>query len=392
LAFISERSPQTDCIMLTADDRTETVVRAVKLGAYDYLVKPITPNRLLHTLGRALERRRLLDTLLLRSEGALQTTLRNPAAFGEIVTANPRMLTVLHEAEMHAASDIPVLIVGETGVGKELLARGIHRASPRGNKPFVAVNMLAVPPTLFESEFFGHARGAFTGADKDRDGLLTQADGGVLFLDEIADLSFEVQGKLLQLLQDRQYRPVGRTATLSANVRFIAATNRDLGAAMKSGRFRRDLYYRLQFATLRVPPLRGRLDDLPLLANAFLSRLNNARIAEPALAALGHHTYPGNVRELQGLLQAAANLADGGMIQASHLRLPEATPPPTPRASAKTVGEASDTNVAESLATIEQQHIMRVYESVNRNKTAAAKILGIGLRTLHRKLAEYGEM
>jgi two-component system response regulator AtoC len=364
LQIIKERSPETECIMVTAHQSIPLVIRAIKLGAYDYLVKPTTPENVSHTLDRALERRRLLEALRLRSDEA-QEALRQPEAFRDFVTADRHTLGILREAELHAASQIPILITGETGVGKEVLARAIHTASRRSGGPFVPINMLAVAATLFESEFFGHAR------------------GGTLFLDEIGDLSLDSQGKLLRILQEGEYVPVGKTRPERADVRIVAATNQDLDRLVATRRFRKDLLYRLQFAHLRLPPLRKRKEDIPLLAQRLLGGLvahPNVELSEPAELALLGHDWPGNVRELKGALEAAANLAEGATIEPRHLRLP----------AGKTVAEKAPAGgPLEPLAEVERRHILAVYEAVGQNKSQAARVLEIGLQTLHRKLQAY---
>jgi two-component system response regulator AtoC len=388
LRIIKERSPATECVMVTAHQSIPLVIRAIKLGAYDYLVKPTTPEDLSQTLDRALERRRLLEALRLRSEEAHAETLQRPEAFEDFVTADPHTIQLLREAELHAASPIPILITGETGVGKEVLARAIHRASRRAAGPFVPVNMLAVAPTLFESEFFGHAKGAFTGADRDRPGYLARAKGGTLFLDEIGDLSLDSQGKLLRILQEGEYVPVGKTRAEKADVRFIAATNQDLDKLVSTRRFRKDLLYRLQFAHLHLPPLRRRKDDLPLLAQRLLGGLEShpkVQLSEPAELALLGHEWPGNVRELKGVLEAAANLAQGGAIEPQHLRLAAGGR----SAPVKAIGAAVTVGQLEPLAEVERRHILAVYEAVGQNKSQAARVLEIGLQTLHRKLQAY---
>jgi len=381
LQAIKERSPQTECIMVTANESIPMVIRAVRLGAYDYLVKPIMPEQLVHALDRALERRRLLEALLLRSDEAARRALKRPEVFADFVTADKHMLRLLHEAELHASCDIPVLITGETGVGKEVLARAVHAASRRSRGPFVAVNMLALSPALFESEFFGHAKGAFTGADRERAGYLAQAAGGTLFLDEVGDLSLEIQGKLLRVLQEREYTPVGKVRAEQADVRFIAATNQDLERRVREGKFRKDLFYRLQFAHLHLPPLRDREDDIPLLAARFLAQGPRASVtlSDAARARLVAHDWPGNVRELKGMLESAANLAEEGVIEPDHLRLRGPAPL-----------EAPAGGPLEPMAAVERRHILATYEAVGRNKTQAARVLQIGLQTLLRRLKEYG--
>jgi DNA-binding NtrC family response regulator len=385
LAIIKEKSPATECIMVTAQESVPTVVRAMRLGAYDYLLKPTTPEELSRTLDRALERRRLLEALRLRGSDGHEA-LEQPEAFQDFVTADPATLRLLREAELHAASRIPILITGETGVGKEVLARAVHKASRCAGGPFLAVNMLAVTPTLFESEFFGHAKGAFTGADRDKPGYLARAKNGTLFLDEIGDLSLDMQGKLLRILQEGEYVPVGKTRPERADVRIVAATNQDLGKLVATRRFRKDLLYRLQFAHLQLPPLRRRREDIPLLAERMLaaSAHPGATLSERAEVALLGHDWPGNVRELKGVLEAAANLAQGGAIEPAHLRLGGGGAAPV-----EAVGKGAETGGLEALAEVERRHILAVYDAVGRNKSQAARVLEIGLQTLHRKLQAY---
>ncbi len=386
LGVIKEHAPATECVMVTANESIPLVIRAVRSGAYDYLVKPITPEQMIHALDRALEHRRLIQSLLLRSSRAVCRALDHPEAFADIVTGNRRMLSLLHEAELHAASEIPILVTGETGVGKELLARSIHRASRRADGPFVPVNMLALSPTLFESEFFGHVKGAFTGADRSRKGYLAEAEGGTLFLDEIGDLSMEIQGKLLRILQEGEYSAVGDTRAIRSDVRIVAATNQDLHERVRCNEFRKDLFYRLQFAHLEIPPLRDRLDDLAVLAERFVPEATGgaSAVSEDGWDALRAHGWPGNVRELKGALEAATNLAGGGAIEPSHLKLP------APRRGAATACEAATVGELEPLKDVERRHILAVYEATGRNKTQAARVLEIGLQTMHRKLKAYG--
>lgn len=388
LGIIKETSPQTECIMLTATESISTVVKAVRMGAYDYIPKPHTPDQLIQSLERALERQRLVESLRLRSEATVSRQLKNPEAFSPIVTSSQSMLRLLHEAELHAASNIPVLVTGETGVGKELLARAIHDASHRRGGPFVPVNMLSISLNLFESEFFGHTRGAFTGADRDKQGYLSKAQSGTLFLDEIGDLPLEVQGKLLRILQEGEYTPVGTTRTKKVDVRFIAATNQDLRRLVEEGRFRKDLLYRLQFAHLIIPPLRERLDDIPMLAGRFLEGTGKTgiRLSSEAERVLVKHEWPGNVRELKGVLEAAANLAVDGVVLPEHMRITE----PMRNGRMEPARIEAGPNL-EPLAQVERRHILSVYEAMGQNKTRTAQVLGIGLQTLHRRLKAYRE-
>ncbi len=255
LEHIKNTSPGTECIMVTAINEARTAVECLRRGAYDYLVKPVAKDVLALTLPRALERKRLLDILDLE-KGQTQTELNNPAPFAPIVTQSPAMRRLLKEAELHAASNVPILITGESGTGKELLAWAIHNASPRARFAFTPINMASVSATLFEAEFFGHTRGAFTGAAAARTGFLEHTHKGTLFLDEIGDLPLELQGKLLRVLQEGEFSRVGSTERVKVDLRFIAATNEDLDRMISRKAFRKDLYYRIRGGWLHLPPLR----------------------------------------------------------------------------------------------------------------------------------------
>lgn len=385
LRIIKEQSPPTECIMVTANETISNIVKATRMGAYDYLVKPILPEQLKIALDQAIEHRFLLEYLRSRSIIAVREALDNPEAFSEIITGNEKMFTLLHEAELQAASNIPVLVDGETGVGKELLARAIHDVSERKSGPFIAVNMLALSPSLFESEFFGHAKGAFTGADREKEGYLSQASKGTLFLDEIGDLSLELQGKLLRILQEGEFVPVGKTNPQKADVRFIAATNQNLEWLVQNHKFRKDLYYRLLFARLNVPPLRDRENDIPMLAAYFAesAKKGGVLISEKAIEILKRYDWPGNIRELKGVIESAANLAEKGIIEPDHLRLPESV------LKTKTTAPKGGSEIFIPLADVEKRHILEVFNALGKNKSKTARTLGIGLQTLYRKLKEY---
>ncbi len=389
LECIQNASPSTECVMVTALNEAQTAVDCLKKGAYDYLVKPVPAEKLATTVQRALERKRLLDIRDLgKATGSLR--LQRAGAFRPILTRSPVMRRLLKEAELHAASDVPILITGESGTGKDLLAQAIHQASARSGGPFTAVNMAAFNPNLFDAEFFGHSRGAFTGAEKEREGYLEFTAGGTLFLDEIGILPAEVQGKLLRVLQDGEFIRLGTNRPRRADVRFIAATNEDLDRLMAAGRFRKDLFYRLRGGWLHLPPLRQRGEDIPLLTEHFLrARGPDGRgaIAAEAMAALCRYRFPGNVRELKSLIQAAANLAGSRPIELRHLppALGETRPAP---AGCREDGGAG---VPATLAAVESDHIRKVYQATGRNKARTAALLGIGLNTLRRKLAAYGE-
>jgi len=389
LDIIKGFSPVTECIIITAVDEARSAVTCLQKGAYDYLIKPVSKEDLALSIHRALEHKRLLD---LRDIGKQQAVprLKNREAFKEIDTVSNRMMRVLKEAELHAASDVPVLITGESGTGKELLARAIHQSSPRRGHPFTAINMASLNGNLFDSEFFGHTRGAYTGAETDRAGYLEYTDKGTLFMDEIGLLPLEVQGKLLRFMQDGRYLKLGSSADKHADVRFVAATNTDLEKRMKQGLFRKDLYYRIRGGWLHLPPLRERKKDIPLLIRSFLSAHYDLDkeifIAPQTLDLLVNYDFPGNVRELKALVQSAANLAQGRPI--SHRYLPESI---RHRKRLRTTTLPAGAEPPASLDVVEKTHILHTYRQLGKNKSQTARTLGIGLNTLRRKLALYGE-
>lgn len=388
LETIKRHSPWTECIMVTAVNDARTAVECLRLGAYDYLVKPVSEDDLIFAVKRALERKRLLDILQIE-RSRRPPVFEHPEAFREILTRSTALLRVLKEAELHAASDVPILITGESGTGKELLARAIHRASPRRRQPFLPVNMAALTGELFEAEFFGHIKGAFTGAERDRPGHIRHCDHGTLFLDEIGNLPLGLQGKLLRVLQDGEFTPVGSSAPQRANVRFIAATNEDLDQMVAGNRFRRDLYYRIRGSWLHLPPLKERRKDIPVLIEHFLKEFGKSESVAPldaaALDALMAHDYPGNVRELKSILQAAVNLSRGRGISIDCL------PKPLRRHGLRSdEHRLKHRSAIQTLADVEKQHILEVFEDFGRNKVRAARALGIGLNTLRRKLRVYG--
>ena len=388
LERIKDHSPNTECIMVTAMNDAKVAVECMKKGAYDYLVKPISREDLIIKIHHAEERKRLLDVLDLKKKH-VAPQLTNPKAFERIATKSPRVLEVLREAELHAVSSVPVLITGESGTGKELLARAVHMASPRANVPFVPINMASITASLFDAEFFGHVRGAFTGADKDRAGRLEQASEGTLFLDEIGILPLDLQGKLLRVLQDGEYAKLGSSRLQKTKARFIAATNENLAVSLARGGFRKDLYYRIKGASLQLPPLRERREDIPLLTNKFLTEFattsGDELIEEKAAAMLLEYDYPGNIRELRSILQAAANLSQGGLITAD--LLPEALRRPKAAAGH---GHLPAPGRDGSLMEMEKSHILRIYAQTAKNKSQTARLLGISLNTLRRKLESYG--
>ena len=389
LEIIKNHNPGTECIMVTAVNDARTAMQCLRKGAYDYLVKPVAPEDLAISLARTLERKRLLDILTIEKSRDLPQ-LSNPALFAPIITRSHPVLRVLKQAELHAGSDVPVLITGESGTGKELLARAIHAASPRAAQAFTPVNMASLTAGLFEAEFFGHTRGAFTGAEKERAGYLKQTHRGTMFLDEIGNMPLEIQGKLLRVLQDGQYAKLGTSEPQKVDVRFIAATNENLAEMMARRMFRKDLYYRIHGGWLHLPPLRKRKEDLPLLVGHFLKEYcapdPPCGIEEAALCVLMEYEFPGNIRELRSIVQSAVNLAQGKSISVyclpDHLRKPGAVMSCT---------QAVPADVNTPLAQVEKNHILQVYRHLNQNKSQTARLLGIGMNTLRRKLKAYGE-
>ncbi len=388
LERIKTFSPGTECIMVTAINEVSTAVQCMQKGAYDYLVKPFSREDLVLRIRRALEKKRFMDILQLKCSPSLPA-IENVEAFRNICTQSPVVQRMLKEAELHAMSALPVLITGESGTGKELLARAIHQASPRAKLPFVAINMASMSESLFEAEFFGHTKGAFTGAEKDRSGYLENAHKGTLFLDEIGNLPLGHQAKLLRVLQEGEFMKVGSSKPQKIDIRFIAATNQNLERLMAKGQFRKDLFYRLRGAWIHLPPLKERRDDIPPLIDRFVNELEPERkpqgIEREALDVLTHYGYPGNIRELRSIIQAAANLAQGGPITVASL-------PGYLREVKERSGMAANGSQGspQPLAEVEKSCIVSVYESTGRNKAQTAKQLQIGLSTLRRKLESYG--
>ena len=386
LGVIKNLSPDTECVMVTAVDEARIAVECLKKGAYDYLVKPISKEDLVSSINRALERKRLVEIINLRKRRTLPK-IEHKEAFKPIVTRSSEVLRLLKEAELHAASDIPILITGETGTGKELLSRAIHAASSRAGSVFTPVNMESLTPNLFDAQFFGHAKGAFTGAEKDRAGYLESSNRGTLFLDEIGNLPLELQGKLLRVLQDGEFIKIGTSRPQKVDIRFVAATNSDLDRLMTRKLFRRDLYYRLRGGWLHLPPLRERRNDIPLLIDSFLEEFcgsGGVDIEQEALSALLDYEYPGNIRELKTIVQSAVNLCQGRPISTKFL--------PTYLQKRKPLshsGRSSESEPVVPLGQVEKNHIRRVYNRLGKNKSRTARALGIGLNTLRRKLESY---
>ncbi len=386
LQRVKEKRPELPVIIMTAFATVDDAVRAIKLGAYDYLTKPCPNEKLLGMVENVLHLRRL---------AAENRRLREELAGGApepIVFASPRFREVYDLTLKVASSDANILVLGESGTGKELIASSLHHNSPRRDHPFVSLNCAALTDTLLESQLFGHLRGAFTGAVANQKGMLEESDGGTLFLDEIGDVSPAVQAKLLRVIQERDFIPVGSTRPKKVDVRFVAATNKDLQREVAEGRFREDLYYRLNVITINLPPLRDRPEDIEPLARHFLRRFaaRTAKdihtIAPDALDALQSYVWPGNVRELENVMERAVILTAGSAITADviPLRGVQAAAPPLPVPARQQVMFA--------LEEMERQHIEAVLKGNNFNKSRTAEILGISRRTLDRRIADFGLM
>ena len=383
LERVKQAHPQVEVILMTGYGSVETAVEAIKRGAYDYLAKPFHVDDLRAKLQHA------LTALELTQENRiLREQARGQPGFGGLIGTSPKMQRLYKLILKVSQGRHPVLILGESGTGKELVARSLHFLGPLKEKPFVPVDCAGLVPTLIESELFGYVKGAFTGALRSKTGLMEMAHGGTLFLDEIAELPPDLQGKLLRALQEKEIKPVGGTERIAVDLRVVAATNRDLDPAMREGRFRKDLYYRLNVVTLKLPPLRERKSDIPLLVHYFLERFSDAArpvhgISEEALARLMSYDWPGNVRELENVIERALALGAGSVVHTvdlpSNLQAPPAAAAPgtTPREGILPLRE------------LEKRAIHQAVEELGGDKLLAARLLGIGKTTLYRKLKEY---
>ncbi len=387
LQQIKEEFPDIECVMVTAMDDVPSAVRSMRFGAFDYLVKPFNSEKLIIAINRALERHNLRHGLALFEKKQSFSDLKNPWAFENTVAEDETMALVFHQAEAVGPTDYNVVISGESGTGKEMLGRILHSLSDRSSGPFLAVNMAAFSQSLFDDQFFGHVRGAYTGATSEKRGFFESAQGGTLFLDEITELKPSLQGKLLRVIQERELYRLGTTKASSIDVRIIAATNRDISREIKEGRFRADLFYRLNICHIKMPPLRERKKDILPLARHFLgihATKNKKKIdslsTELADRMLGY-AFPGNVRELENIIASASVLENGDILTLS---------------SARDLAPLQGDSLPESesllsLGELERGHIYRVLKATDGNRTRSAKILGIGLRTLQRKLKEFDE-
>jgi len=386
LSAVRSRSPDTPVILMTAQATLQSAVQAVNEGAFYYIQKPFRNDELVAILRRAVEHRRLrVENKTLKQE----IKRRDTSVSGRPIGSSKAWTEIVRLAETVAPTESTVLLQGESGTGKEVIARYIHTLSNRNEGPFLSINCGALPESLLESELFGHIKGSFTGAVKDKTGLFLSAEKGSFFLDEIGETTPATQVKLLRVLQHRQIIPVGATESEPIDTRLIAATNRDLEEEIRRGNFRRDLFYRLNVIALHLPPLRERAEDIPLLVDAFLARLADNRgeapkqLSESALELVQAYNWPGNVRELENALERAVILSDSDVIPPS--ALPERVTTLTP---SRLVEDRPTPNP--TLETIERAYILWVLNSEGGNKTRAAETLGIDPSTLHRKLSRFG--
>jgi two-component system response regulator AtoC len=390
LREIQRLRPELTVIVMSAYGNQDAAIEAMKAGAYDYVSKPFKRDEVMLVLRKAEERERLArENLRLRSE--LSQGYRPEALVGP----SEAMQEVLRQVRKIAPQRISVLLQGDSGTGKELVARALHELSPRASLPFVAVNCGAIPAELIESELFGHVRGAFTDAVRAKKGLVVEADGGTLFLDEVGELPLALQPKLLRFLQEQEVRPVGDVRARQVDVRVVAATSRDLTRDVAAGRFREDLLYRLDVVRVRLPALRERLEDIPALAAHFLAKYARLRPDLPGLAlgddaseALLAHRWPGNVRELEHALERAVVLADGPLIHEQDL--PDAVRAPAHPPSPGAAGTPDDLSVKRGTRALEERLIRAALERTGGNRTRAAELLDLSYRALLYKIRDYG--
>lgn len=389
LSRLGEASERIAVVMLTAQGSIEAAVEAMKNGAYDFIQKPVDPTRLRAILTNA-SRQRETD----RELEVTRRKLRETGVLGSLVGSSRKMQEIFALIERVATSNVSVLITGESGTGKEVVARTLHDLSPRRGKPFVAVNCAAIPETLIESEIFGHEKGAFTGAIERRAGCFELAEEGTLLLDEIGEMPVATQAKLLRVLEDRKLRRLGSKIESPVDVRVLAATNKDPEQAVSGGQLRGDLFYRLNVFNIHMPPLREHKEDIPAIAEAMITDMNikhGARVTgidTEMLARLMANDWPGNVRELRNTIERAVVLCGEGQLQSRHLPPGFGTRPVRP--ASELPSNAIQLEVGATVDDAERMLIFKTLESTHNNKTRAAEILGISLKTLHNKLREYG--
>ncbi|MBI5317352.1 MAG: sigma-54-dependent Fis family transcriptional regulator [Nitrospirae bacterium] len=375
--------PDTEVVVMTAYGSIDTAVEAMRCGAYDYLTKPIDRERFPIVVEKALERHALSA-----ENKQLRDRLETRTQFDQMVGKSEPMQRVYTLVEMVADSDVTVLLTGESGTGKELIAWAIHHKSPRADGPFITMNCGALPDTLFESELFGYEKGAFTGAMSTKMGRFELADGGTLLLDEVGELSLKSQVDFLRVLETKEFRRLGGTKLLNVDARIIAATNRNLEEAVKQGDFREDLYYRLNVVPIRLPPLRDRADDIPLLVDRFLTECSTQHHREPkdvsqeAMRLLRLYGWPGNIRQLRNLMERLVVTVKDPMIQPEHL--------PEEIQAGKEDARTMVVTLGTSLDQLEREVIQRTLTEITNHREKAAKLLGISLRALHYKIKEYG--
>ncbi len=379
LRAAKDKYPEVDVVVMTGFGSIQAAVEATKLGAYDYITKPFKVDEFCRVFRRLAELRDLTAENL-----SLKEQLKTREGFANLVGTSPKMQKILRMISRAAAQRHPVLILGESGTGKELVARAIHNQGPWRDRPFVPVDCGALAPTLIESELFGHVRGAFTGATQNRLGLLASASGGTVFLDEIAELPVELQAKLLRALQEREIKPIGSNQRTRVEARIIAATNQDVEAAVRRGSLRKDLYFRLNVVSIKVPSLRERKSDIPTLVHYFIEKHQGekertAEISYEAMTRLMSYNWPGNVRELENCIQRALVLGTGPVIQARDL----------PSNVLYQVGAAPESSEISPLDELERRAILAALKSTGGDRLRAAKLLGIGKTTIYRKLKEY---
>ncbi len=388
LKYIKENDIPIISVVLTGVEDIYLAIKAMKLGSADYLLKPVDGQKLLDTLDGVVRGSELTGKAKPLAEPGPGEPLQHKEVFKDIITRDEKMMRIFHYVEKFAVAGNSVLIWGESGVGKELIARAIHEISPRKNKPFVAVNAGVFANELFASEFFGHTRGSFTGAAADKKGFIEEAQGGTLFLDEIGELGLPIQVKLLRVLQEEEFYRLGSTRNIKADVRIIAATNKNLFDEIKRGNFRKDLFFRLNINSINLPPLRERQGDIPLLANYFLRKYSAGydkkieKISVSVMNLLKGYSFPGNVRELMNIINSAVIVESGSELQKKSL-------PNYFLEKARLQVDTQHTGPLPSLLELEKEHIKKVLEHTKNNKTQAARILGISRVNLIAKIKKY---